>query len=233
MSFTKWTSLAVMAGTALTLGLAGPVAANTTILTFGGALGLVGWSKVAGPSGQLFAGAAPGTFTLVDVTAPPAIYEPNVNWAFSGDFVAGSAKNLGSGIKSADFTNGSFSFTGFAGNVLSGTFSKGVLVSNNGALTFSVGGDNIQYTGGIALDPSLALNGNMSFGLSGTNLGSGGFGIDGAGNISDLSFSGQAGGSLDQSPVPEPGEWATIGILASGLTGLVLRQRRKTGKVTA
>jgi hypothetical protein len=203
-----------------------PAQANQTILNFGGAQGAVTWSSGAGPNGQLFAGATPGGSTIVDVTAPPAIYETNVTWAFSGDFVAGSAQNLGGGIKTAEFNNGSFSFTGASGNILSGTFTKGLLLSNNGALSFSVGGNNIQYTGGVALDPSLANRGDMSFGLSGVNLGTSGFGISG-GNITNQSFSGQASGTLDQSGVPEPGEWAAMGILASGLTGLVLRRRRQ------
>ena len=210
---------------ALLVAAVAPAQANQTILNFGGALGAVTWSGAAGPNGQLFAGATVGSSTLVDVTAPPAIYENNVTWAFSGDFVAGSAKNLGGGIKTAEFNNGSFSFTGASGNILSGTFTKGLLLSNNGALSFSVGGNNIQYTGGTALDPNLGNRGDMSFGLSGVNLGSSGFGIS-AGNITNQSFNGQAGGTFDQG-VPEPGEWAAMGILASGLTGLVLRRRRQ------
>lgn len=226
MSILRKAALAVASGAVVVAGMA-PAQANQTILNFGGAQGTVTWSSAAGPNGQLFAGANPGGSTLVDVTAPPAIYETNVAWSFSGDFKAGSAKNLGGGIKTAEFTNGVFSFTGVGGNILSGTFTKGLLLSNNGALSFSVGGNNIQYAGGAALDPSLALRGDMSFGLSGTGLGVSGFGISPNGNITNQNFSGQAGGTFDQSGVPEPGEWAAMGILAGGLTGLVLRRRRK------
>jgi len=34
-------------------------------------------------------------------------------------------------------------------------------------------------------------------------------------------------GLLTSAPVPEPGEWAAMGILASGLTGLMIRARRR------
>lgn len=224
MSILRKAAFAVASGAIALSGIA-PAQANQTILNFGGAQGTVTWDKSSGANGRLFAGATYGGTTLVDVTAPPAIYEANVAWSFSGDFVAGSAQNLGGGIKTAEFNGGTFSFTGTSGNILSGTFTKGLLLSNNGALSFSVGGNNIQYTGGAALQPNLGLRGDMSFGLSGTNLGSSGFSIS-SGNITNQNFSGQAGGTYDQG-VPEPGEWAAMGILAGGLTGLVLRRRRK------
>jgi len=202
-------------------------AANTTILNFGGSPGLVTWSKTSGANGRLFAGATYGGSTLSDVTAPPAIAEAGVTWTFSADFVAGSSQNLGGGVKMAQFNNGIFSFVGASGTVLSGTFSSGSLVSNNGALTFSVGGNGVTYSAGTALVPAPGNFGDMSMGISGHSLGSNGWTMSG-GNITTASFAGQGSGTFDAGTgVPEPGEWAAMGILATGLTGLMVRARRR------
>jgi len=213
-------SIAAVAGSAQ--------AANTTILNFGGSPGLVTWSKTSGANGRLFAGATYGGSTLSDVTAPPSIAEAGVTWTFSADFVAGSSQNLGGGIKAAQFNNGVFSFVGIGGTILSGTFTSGTLVSTSGALTFSVGGNNVTYTGGNALvGYSSPWNGDMSMGISGHSL-SNGWSMSG-GNITTTSFAGQGSGTFDlvSSGVPEPGEWAAMGILATGLTGLMVRARRR------
>ncbi|MFY7952594.1 MAG: PEP-CTERM sorting domain-containing protein [Armatimonadaceae bacterium] len=211
-------SIAALAGSAQ--------AAGTTILTFGGTPGTVTWSKASGANGRLFAGATYGGSTLTDVTAPPVVAESGVTWSFSADFVAGTSQNLGGGIKVAQFNNGTFSFTGIGGNILSGTFSSGTLVSNNGAITFSVGSNGVNYTGGTALVGAPGNVGDMSFGISGHGLASG-WNMS-AGNITTNTFTGQAGGTFDASSgVPEPGEWAAMGILATGLTGLMVRARRR------
>jgi len=208
-------SIAALAGSAQ--------AAGTTILTFGGTPGTVTWSKA---TNKLIAGTTATPGTLTDVTAPPAIAETSVTWSFSADFVAGTSQNLGGGVKVAQFNNGSFSFTGIGGNILSGTFSSGTLVSNNGAITFSVGGNAVSYTGGTALVGAPGNVGDMSFGISGHGLASGW--TMSAGNITTNTFTGQAGGTFDASSgVPEPGEWAAMGILATGLTGLMVRARRR------
>ncbi len=207
--------------------------AAQTILTYGGSPALVTWSSTSGTAGRLFAGATHGGSTLVDVTAPPVVAESAVAWSFSADFVAGSSQwllNTASvKIKSAGFTNGSFSFVGTGGTILSGTFTNGTLVSNNGALSFSVGGNDVTYTGGSALIGVATPHiGDMSFGISGSSIGTNGWAQSG-GNITTSSFSGQAGGTMDVASggVPEPGEWAAMGILASGLTGLMVRARRR------
>jgi len=217
------------ASVALTVSIAAVAgsAQAATILNFGGAPGLVTWSKASGTNGRLFAGATYGGSTLSDVTAPPAIAEAAVTWSFSADFVAGTSSNLGGGIKMAQFNNGTFSFTGIGGTILSGTFSAGTLVSNNGALTFSVGGNSVSYTGGTALVGAPGLVGDMSFGISGHALGSSGWTMSG-GNITTSTFAGQGSGTFDANgAVPEPGEWAAMGILATGLTGLMVRARRR------
>ncbi len=207
--------------------------AAQTILTYGGSPALVTWSKTSGANGRLFAGNTYGGNTLVDVTAPPVVAESAVAWTFSADFIAGSSQWLLNTptvkIKSASFSNGTFSFVGTGGTILSGTFTQGELVSNNGALSFSVGGNNVTYTGGTALIGVATPHiGDMSFGISGHSLASTGW-AQSSGNITTTSFSGQAGGTMDVASggVPEPGEWAAMGILASGLTGLMVRARRR------
>ena len=55
--------------------------------------------------------------------------------------------------------------------------------------------------------------------ITGTNLGTRFYGAS-AQYVSTGATSGGGG-------VPEPGEWAAMGILGAGLTGLVLRKRRK------
>jgi hypothetical protein len=216
------------ASVALTVSIAavaGSAQAAVTILNFGGAPGLVTWSKTSGANGRLFAGATYGGSTLSDVTAPPSIAEAAVTWSFSADFVAGTSQNLGGGIKTAQFNNGVFSFVGAGGTILSGTFSSGTLVSTSGALTFMVGGNDVTYTGGTALVGAPSLVGNMSMGISGHNLASGW--TMSSGNITTNTFAGQGSGTFDVSDVPEPGEWAAMGILATGLTGLMVRARRR------
>ncbi len=202
--------------------------ANDVILRFSEGYPLVTWAENEGPAGRLYSGPYPNGYALVDVQGPPLVVEANVAWYFTADFVPGTARRLGQGVKTARFNNGNFAYIGIAGNILSGTFTKGTLTSLNTFLFFSVGGNGIQYTGGSALDPSGGTRGNMSLVISDTGLGMGGFGIQGR-NISNTHFTGMALGALDQDAVPEPDAWAALGMLASGLTGLVLRSRRRPG----
>ena len=217
----------------LSLAASSAKAQSTTILNYGGTPAKVTWSNTLGTNGRLIAGTVATPGTLVDVTAPPSIAESGVSWTFSADFVAGSSAWLVNTstvkIKAAQFNNGSFSFTGVGGNILSGTFTQGTLVSNNGALSFSVGGNNVTYTGGTALTGYTSpWIGDLAFGISGHTLGISGWGHS-AGNITTSTFNGATSGTMDlmQSGVPEPGEWAAMGILASGLTGLMVRARRR------
>jgi len=87
-----------------------------------------------------------------------------------------------------------------------------------------------------------AINGKkgqqIAFGGTLTNLSAGdsvyAFGFTGSGSPSDgdskliLQSSGgtNGGGTTGGDPVPEPGEWAAMGILGAGLAGLVIRKRR-------
>ncbi len=209
------------------LGTAGVQAADT-VLTFGGAPGQVTWSKTSGPTGRLFAGGTYGGSTTTDVTGPGPAIQSGVSWTFSADFVTGSAQTLAPGIKSASFQNGVFSFAGSNGLILAGTFSSGMLVSNFGALTFSVGGNGIAYTGGSALPTGSSQTGDMAIGISGHGLPSG-WTTNTSGNIVDAGFTGEASGTFDTSSgVPEPSEWAAMGILGTATAGLMVRARRRS-----
>jgi hypothetical protein len=213
----------------------GTATAATTILSFGGSPGVITWSKNSGANGRLFAGTSYGGSTLIQVTAPPSVAESTVAWSFSADFVAGSSKwliNTSSlKIKAAEFNNGVFSFAGTNGDILSGTFASGILVSNNGALSMSVGDALIRYSGGLALKGlGTRPTGNLTIGISGTGLPTG-WNMNTAGNITTTGFSGNASGTLDATTgVPEPAEWASIGTLATTLVGLTLRAKRRRQK---
>jgi hypothetical protein len=77
----------------------------------------------------------------------------------------------------------------------------------------------VTYTGGTWLDAIRIATAGSANGQTVT----GGFGFTGlpAGRI------GVDQVSLSASAVPEPGEWAAMGMLASGLGGLVIRARRR------
>jgi len=222
-----------------------PASASETILSFAGSPARITWDRNSGSHGRLFAGTSYGGTTDVDITTPLDLAQSGVQWSFSADFVAGTSEWLwndpaeGIWIKSAIFENGSFSFSKAGQNFLSGTFTTGNLISSNGSLFFSVGGGDVSYTGGQALagmPPSSV--GDLGFGISGHNLNGTGWNQSG-GNITTQSFFGTADGSFELADsggfsgpsgpgaVPEPGEWAAMGILASGLVSLVVRSRSR------
>jgi hypothetical protein len=86
-------------------------------------------------------------------------------------------------------------------------------------------------------NPSFLLLGDVTF-TGGTWLNAVRIATTGAGGmqtvVGQLGFSGLPGGRsgvdqvyLSATAVPEPGEWAALGMLGSGLGGLVLRARRR------
>ena len=221
-------------------------AAADTLLTFGGMPAKVTWDRYSGSTGRLFAGTTYGGSTVVDILAPPEVVEPAVNWSFSADFVAGSSawvmNTTTTKIKTASFNNGSFSFTGAQGLLVSGTFTDGTLVSNNGSLMFTVLNSNVTYAPGTVMIGNPNITGDFAFSLVNHRLGMSGWAQSG-GNITATTFSGNAGGSVEvtgspalggsytpSSAVPEPGEWAAMGILGAGLAGLVVKKRRSASR---
>lgn len=214
-----------------------------TFLTFGGAPSLITWERQSGQAGRLYTGSTFGDATYVDILAPPQFIEPMVEWFFSADFVAGSSRwvvnRADAKIKIAQFTNGTFALRGASGVLVSGSFSDGSLVANNGTLTFSVLGSGVSYDSGTGIVGTDGITGDLAFSIVGHGLGMQGW-SQVAGNITNSWFNGTAGGSfeatgspnlggtypLSSTSLPEPGEWAGMGVLGAGLAGLVLRKRR-------
>ncbi len=90
--------------------------------------------------------------------------------------------------------------------------------SNGPAFNYS---GTVEYTGGLWIDP---LREFMNVPVSGTRN------LLGTWEFTGTSAAPKGVDYLNitvSSPVPEPGEWAAMGMLASGLGGLVVRARRR------
>ena len=94
---------------------------------------------------------------------------------------------------------------------------------NNGP-AFNYSG-TVDYTSGLWLDPLRTFIGGSAHGqsLTGTWEFSGTSAAPKGVDYLNITVSGQG----PSSAVPEPGEWAAMGMLASGLGGLVVRARRR------
>jgi hypothetical protein len=89
---------------------------------------------------------------------------------------------------------------------------------------FRVGFDN-SYVSGASLSASNTWNSKTLASL-GLNTGTWKWGYGTAGDTVTLQIGSSGGTTGGGGAVPEPGEWAAMGILGAGLTGLVLRKRR-------
>ena len=90
--------------------------------------------------------------------------------------------------------------------------------SNGPAFNYS---GTVEYTGGLWIDPLrdfMDVPASMNRNLTGTWEFSGTSAAPKGVDYLNITVS---------SPVPEPGEWAAMGMLASGLGGLVVRARRR------
>jgi len=227
MSFTNWKSMAGIAGTALTLGLAGPALAQNTILTFDStpyappSTGITWDSTIS----KFYTGPVFGSDAKVDLTVP-SVLDFDARWRFTGSLVAGSAVD---GAIQTAVLDGNFWFDASVANggnrLLQGNYLGANLTYDKSTQTLTISSlnDTVQYTAGteVPVNPI----GNFEFVITGHGLGAGGFAISG-GNITTPTFYAQAAGTFSDA-VPEPGEWAAMGILASGLTGLMVRARRR------
>ena len=152
---------------------------------------------------------------------------------------------MGSDVYHWSFS-GSFSFEildAFSNPLLQGTFTGASLDTSGGQSGNILSFGGVTYTGGSYLTtiqgdfPDTSNTGDFAFSLSGinhgtnatngpTNLGAnsstGAFELGGHGVRSGLT-----GNFNIVADVPEPGEWAAMGVLAAGLGGLVVRARRK------
>lgn len=173
-------------------------------------------------------------------------------------FVSGSASSTtfnGVTTIGANFTTAGQpapNFSIFAADnsvLLTGVFGGAALTStsNSSGTIQSIGFNTVTYTGGSFLTQFLANNGGSSavgtFGvtLSGVNPA---FGITGG---TTASFPGltmtsganlngftaaASGATFDATSVPEPGEYAAMGMAGMSVMGLMVRARRKAGRST-
>ena len=146
------------------------------------------------------------------------------HWNFSGAFTFSVKDEFSNDLLSGTFTGASLDTSGGqSGNILSFggvTYNSGLYLStiqtdfpqtsNTGDFAFSLSGINHGTN---------ATNGPAN---QGANASTGAFDLGGHGVRSGLT-----GNFNIVANVPEPGEWAAMGILATGLGGLVVRARRK------
>jgi hypothetical protein len=144
--------------------------------------------------------------------------------------VAGVTSYLSAGLPMA-FASGLYTFDySSMTNYMSVTDSMSTIVLEG---TVNVIGNSVFSE----TNPSFLFLGDVTF-TGGTWLNAVRIATTGAGGmqtvVGQLSFSGLAGGRvgvdqvyLSATAVPEPGEWAALGMLGSGLGGLMLRARRR------
>ena len=129
----------------------------------------------------------------------------------NGTAYSGLTLNSGSGQPAIPDLIGSF---------VSGDSGSGLIFSVSGlSIGLGVGVDD-SYTDGAAINSTTTWL-NKSFSTLGLNTGTWVYGYGSAGNTVTMQVGPSSGA------VPEPGEWAAMGVLGAGLTGLVLRKRRK------
>lgn len=221
-------------GLALTASISGAAFADPPlpIVNFSGTPSQITFTK-SGNGGVLAASTGVETSFIAGIIPPGT---KSAQFTFSSNMVAGSAVDF-FGNKFAAFNSGTFSLVNTeAGDpllgqvILSGTFSSALLQLGTNSLTFK--SEDVVYDGtGYAEGSFNAINfpsnppliGVLS--LSSSSISPSVF-VTGGGFSGD--FGGQVSGNFSAtSAVPEPGEWAAMGILATGLTGLMVRSRRR------
>ena len=228
-------------GLAITISLAtlssSAMAQNTDIITFGKTgTSLATYTKA---TKQLVISGLGGA---IDVTSPigSGFYTGPGFLDITLDIIAGSGTGTAS-LWQVMVAGGSFKFgTSMGGNdLLEGTFTGGLMSRFGGNVLFGTDPANaVSYTGGSQIggwlfnNPSLGgapLVGNLNLSLSSlTPLPTLDTSGSNAGNLHQ-NWTGQYSGNADAigTTVPEPGEWAAMGILATGLTGLMVKARRR------
>lgn len=148
---------------------------------------------------------------------------------------------MGSDVYHWSFS-GAFSFMiedAFGGDLLSGTFTGATLDTSGGLSGNLLSFNGVTYSSGLYLTtiqtdfPDTSNLGDFAFSLSGINhgVGAGNLGADPGTGAFELGGNGVRSGLTGNfnitANVPEPGEWAAMGVLSLGLGGLVVRARRK------
>ena len=119
----------------------------------------------------------------------------------------------------------------------------GVILDSSGNLfgTTVGGGDNGQGTVYEIANGSSAITVLASFNSADGAFPFGGVTLDGSGDLfGTTAYGGDSGqgtvyeiANADLSPAPEPSQSATLGLVVTGLTALILRVRRRTGAASA
>jgi hypothetical protein len=138
------------------------------------------------------------------------------------------------GTSSSDFVNGSV--TGFYNNFVTQILSGNARVGVGGNwydidyvhLDHDSSGDDFGIS--IVNGSDVAINNGDVLQFAGKGVFNAFVGKLNVGTytFSDLNSTGTAGLTVNVYSVPEPGEWAAMGILGAGLAGLVVRSRRRS-----
>ncbi len=174
----------------------------------------VGSDVVAKVTGSLDRGTGSGLSVSNQTQAAGGIVRSTNIWSIGVGSLSWTPATMYSGLTS-------ISGTGMAAN-FSGGFSLKVADSGSGVVSFltqaGIIGVQDSYTDNTAINSTSTWL-NESFSTLGLNTGTWVYGYGSAGNTITM--------QIGSSAVPEPGEWAAMGVLGAGLTGLVLRKRRK------
>jgi hypothetical protein len=187
-------------------------------------------------------GVGGGTLTILltrDISNAAGTNISAATLSLTTNMVADSGAVIGP-VTTASFQGGTFSITKGGDTLLSGNFANtGLLSFTSGTYAFSADVSGYWSNGAgaenfvdvfQALHGCLVGDGNLSF--AGTAVApsislyatGGGFGLN--------SFTSQLSGNFDANcnVVPEPSEWAAMGLGVLGVGGLMVRARRRTAK---
>ena len=163
-------------------------------------------------------------------------FSGSTSYSGTGAFLRNNSASMDEfkGTSASDFVNGSVSgyYNNFVTQILSGNARVGVggnwydidyvhLDHDNSGDDFGisiVNGSDVAINNGDVLQ--FAGKGVFNASVGKLNVGTYSF--------SDLNSTGTAGLTVNVYSVPEPGEWAAMGILGAGLAGLVVRSRRRS-----
>lgn len=146
------------------------------------------------------------------------------------------AASFGANATEYNLGNLSNGYTGFGGNVISGSFMDKINFSltgqangsfGAGALNFTVGGAPVLNISGLSLSLFDSSNNNLGtgldFSLNGLNTGSYYLKVTG---IANGFAGGMYAGGIDVSPVPEPGIWSSL-VAGLAMLGFMAYRRRE------
>ena len=148
--------------------------------------------------------------------------------------IAGSGQQFGV-VTVAQFGGGSFEvWTGAnktGEKLLAGTFGNSLFVASGTGNLFSLDFGTVDYDVTtdfakefLAVNPGTGIYGNFSLSLS--SLSKFPIGVNGSGGLNSFNAKGFSG-TMDAMAVPEPGEYAVMGMAGMTVCGLMVRARRR------